>query len=415
MKKVLFVTYIFPPFDCECCRQIKIAKYLPDYGWIPLILTVDFCKFLELREYNPPFQLSELTKIVYAKGNNKKKRPWGSNFISRLINSKFMIPDVYVGWIPCAYKTGLRMIRNERIDAIMSSSKPETNHLVAYFLKKKSKLPWIADFRDPWIENSYREYPMKSLKHIDKYLEKTIVNNADLISTVTESLSNDIRMRYPLMHSKKITTVTHGFDPYDFNQNGGTEICCQDKFTIAYAGVFYGLRSPDMFLMSIREIIDQNGRIKKDLLIQFVGANVEKMMEMVKKLNLCDNVIVWPFTPHRKLIHLMKSATVLLLVNGTSHLDEINLPRKIFDYLALKKPILALSPEGEISRLIRSANHGIVVSPDNKEGIKNAILKLYDMYFVNRSVFQPVKDYVSKYDVRLSVKEIAGALNRIVK
>ncbi len=159
IKKVLMISYLFPPLDCGVGRQIKFAKYLPLFGWMPTVLTVNR-SFLRPK-YDPSRVKEVPPSVEIFRTCSLEIRPlqrWLPAVLNRLlgVNRKWFQPvDTFVGWLPFAVRRGLEILKEGNIDLIFSTSLPNTCHLVAFILKKKFRIPWVADFRDPWTQNPY--------------------------------------------------------------------------------------------------------------------------------------------------------------------------------------------------------------------------------------------------------------------
>ena len=171
MKRVLIISYNFPPMGMGGVqRATKFAKYLPSFGWEPIILTVkdvdyfakDYTLLKELSSDTKvirtgsfdPLRLSYLLKSIMKK--NKKSRGETYTPLKAKILSWLFFPDNKIGWIPFALSKGLKICKNEKIDLIFSTSPPPSLHLIGYFLKKLTGKVWLADFRDEWIGYQYQ-------------------------------------------------------------------------------------------------------------------------------------------------------------------------------------------------------------------------------------------------------------------
>jgi len=407
--KILIISYLYPPLNCGVCRQSKIAKYLPQYGWTPIILTV---KKSRLRPLYDEYLLKDIHSI------NKVYRV--PSFESRIlmkyipgligVNYKYLnIPDPFIGWLPFAVLKGINIIKKEKVDAIVSTSMPNTCHLVALILKKISKLPWIADFREAWTQNPFIDYP-KVILNIENKMEAAVIRNADKITIINDPIRNDLITKYHDQTPEKFITIPHGFDPEDFQD---VETLSSKKFTITYTGSLYGRRSPKNFLEALREIIEENKNMKNELRIQFIG-NVHTAKEIAERLNLTDLVTTSGFVSHQQVFPYLANSDVLLLIIGSGRNDNTISTGKLFEYMGSGTPILALVPEGVASDLIKSANIGIVVHPDDIEGIKNAIHQLYKKYKKGELKIEPNQAIIKQHDMRILSKKFAKVLDEVV-
>lgn len=397
MKKVLWVSYLFPPIHCGVGRTIKVVKYLPTYGWLPVVLSVKRSKF-------SPFRDASVMKDIPS--DVEVHRTWSleSRLLMRYlpkwlhINSKwFCIPDQFIGWLPFAVKEGLHIIRNERVDAIFSTAMPYTCHLVAHILKRRSGLPWVADFRDPWTQNTYVSYPSPVLQ-LENKMEAAVVRAADKITTINRFMTQDIQQKYINQPADKFVTITHGFDPQDFPAPNSKRNCSSGKFTITYTGGLYGKRKVDTFLYAVKELVNDNESLNDKLNIRFIGYGLPAK-RLLDQLGLDRVVATSSFVTHQEAWNYLSGSDVLLFVLGTDKLDERASTGKLFEYLAIGKPVLALAPEGVAADIIRQANIGMVVNPEDKEGIKQAISEMYHKFTRGNLQITPNKEVIDQYDV----------------
>jgi glycosyltransferase involved in cell wall biosynthesis len=412
MKKVLWISYLFPPLNCGVGRQVKIAKYLPTYGWLPVVLSV---KRSKLR----PFYDASVVKDIPP--NVEVHRTWSLEsklLMSYLpaalhINPKWLhIPDQFIGWFPFALRKGLHIIRNQKVDVIFSTSLPNTCHLVGYALKLRTGLPWVADFRDLWTQSTYVSFPRLVLG-VENKMEAAVMRAADRITTINDPIRQDIQRKYSKQPAEKFITIPHGFDPEDFVDSNSTKKASCNRFTLTYTGSLYGRRKIDTFAYAIKELIDEDSSINEKLNIRFVG-NVLPARTLCKQLGLDRVMIFSDMVTHQEARDYLSASDVLLFVLGTGDLDEKASTGKLFEYLAIGKPVLALGPEGVASNIIREANIGIVVNPENKEAIKQAFSKMYTRWLSGDLQISPNKEFIDQYDIRRLSGKFATIFDELI-
>jgi len=241
MKKVLIVTYYWPPAGgAGVQRVLKFAKYLPQFGWQPIILTVENpdcpviddsllndippeCKVYKTKAIEP----FELYKKITGKNKSDKipsdvlansKNLTFAEKIARWIRINLFIPDAKIGWKYYAIKKAKRIIEQEKIDIIFSTSPPQTVALIAKKIAKISKLKWVADFRDPWMEIVYYQNLNRNniTKYIDGKLEKGVLKKADVLLTISADIVDLFRSK---VDKKDYSIIPNGFDETDFLKN----------------------------------------------------------------------------------------------------------------------------------------------------------------------------------------------------
>ena len=419
------ISYLFPPLDCGVGRQIKFAKYLPLFGWMPTVLTVNR-SFLRPK-YDPSRMKEVPPSVEIFRTYSLEIGPlqwWLPAVLNRLlgVNRKWFQPvDTSVGWLPFAVRRGLEILKEGNIDLIFSTSLPNTCHLVAFILKKKFRIPWVADFRDPWTQNPYVTYPKPVLK-IEEPMEEAVIRNADKVTTTNPFFTKGFIMKYSDEPKEKFVTVTHGFDPDDFQK---LETIVEHKFVVTYTGSFYGPRKPDVFLKAVNELLSEDPSLKDQLKIRFVGSVGRSVENVVHRYGLEDTVEVCGYVSHKRALEYLLNSSMLLLITGIYHKNTVKdssgrvfdeFPGKLVEYLAIGRPVLALATsEGTVARMIKSTRTGIVVHPSDKEGIKKAVRDFYSLYKRGDLKMKPDFEEIKKYNIRMSVKKLSEVFNEVTQ
>jgi glycosyltransferase involved in cell wall biosynthesis len=377
MKKALLIAYHFPPLGGGgVFRTLKFTKYLPEFGYQPYVLTVK----------NPMYREKDPTLVKEIPVEAKIHRTFSFEHrilrVPRLlkINLKwFYIPDQNIGWLPFGVSAGAELVKKENIDVIFATSPIWTSLLIGLLVKKKTKKPLLVDFRDPWTDNPFINYPTKLHQRLERKMEKTVLTQADYVTVATDLIKNGLIRKYPFIESK-IETITNGFDPDDFknlkiHKKTG-------KFTITYVGSIYGLLTAKPFLTALKALVEEKKGFKEKVEAVFVGNCGKETPQLVKQLSLEENVRFVGYVPHRKGLEFMvNSHVLLLLITLEGSKGERILTGKLFEYLASRKPILALVPEnGLAANVIKSLKAGTVVSPRDVQRVKKAIGNYFDQW-----------------------------------
>ncbi|MBN2029336.1 glycosyltransferase family 4 protein [bacterium] len=397
MKKVLFISYYFPPMGLSGVqRSAKFVKYLPEFGWEPIVLTV---KDVLYHAYDPNL-LKELvkTKIIRTesfdplriglklsfkpkknlKNNTDVNHPFLFHVINRHLFSWIFIPDVKIFWIPHALKEADRILYKHHIDLIFTTSPPHSVQFIGWLLKTKQHIPWIADFRDNWRTELFERGPTALHRKLDRWMATCVVSKADKVITTTEPIAIDFA-QLTRRHQRDFFTIPNGFDQAEFSITPKS-LSDSEKWTITYCGTLYPERNPYQFLQAVGKAIHDQPDLKKKLRIQFVGSVFEiDLMRMINRCGLNKMVEVKGYVPHQESIgYLMASDCLLLLIAKNESKGVAT--GKIYEYIASGKPILALVPEGEAKKLVIKHARGIVVPPDDVDGIKAQLIRAFDLW-----------------------------------
>jgi glycosyltransferase involved in cell wall biosynthesis len=422
VKKVLIITFHF--IKKETIGSIRlhgVAKYLPDFGWEPTILTSrGEISNIESQYKIIETQYADITtiwkqRLGYDTRDSVKKQlgiPIYKNkklildYVLKVWEEIFSYPDGRIGWHNYAVKAGEKLLAEGEYDAILSSSKPETCHLVAKKLKDNFDIPWVADFRDLWTQNHYNDRFLLR-RFFEKRLECFIISNADVLTTVSNPLATMLKQFH---RDKKVHTIVNGFDPDQLNP--GEKVL--DKFAIVYTGVLYqGKRDPEPLFQAISELIKSGKICLCDIEIQFYGTDDEWLFYDIKKYNLEKVVNVNGPISREESIHKQKIAQVLLLLTWIHPMEKGVYTGKLFDYLAAQRPVLAMGiPGSVIGELLDETQAGVYVS--SIEELKNAILSYYQEYKLTGKVSykgNPVE--IEKYSHREMTRKFAEVLDII--
>lgn len=413
MRKVLWITYLFPPLNCGVGRQFKVAKYLPQHGWQPVVLSVAKSR---MRPHYDHSMVADIPAEVEVHRTFSLENKLLMSRVPRLLHinpSWFLVPDPFVGWVPFAVRCGKKILKDHKIDAIFSTSLPHTSHLPAYLLHRKSRLPWVADFRDPWIDNTYVKLP-RPVQRLHARMEGAVVRSADMVTTTTEPWKDDIRANYPDEPAEKFRAITHGYDPDDFPGNARSNPAFPGKLTVTYTGSLYGKRRADTLMQAVRELLDEDPAMGEKLVLRFVG-KVATAEALSRQLGLEQVTSFSGMVTHREVWDLLRASDVLLFLIGSGELDEKAFAGKLAEYLAIGKPILAAIPEGVAATVIRNAKMGEIVDPEDKDGLKRVMSELYRRWQQGSLGVTPDPEALARHDIRRIAGEFAAVLEQAVE
>lgn len=443
-RSVLIICYIFPPIGGGGVpRPLKMAKYLGEFGWNVHVLTVDPVYHATLdpsllaqvpadvtihRAKEWPLLPRRAGAVVPAAAAEAApaRRSLAASLkqqaVGLLKKAKpyLLIPDDQILWLPNALKLGREIIGREKIDAIFSTSGPVTNHLVARRLAREFGVKWVADFRDPWTQNMHSS-GIAWRERLEERMEAGVMAEADAVTTVTATFAENFRKKHG-SRIRRLELIYNGFDQADFV--GLTpEHAAPGKFHAVYAGILYQKRNPRLLLRAIRELIDAGDVEREDLLLSFAGVfdypGYSENRDCVEALGLGDVVRVLGNLPHKQALGLMKGADALLLIGDVSPDAGAYIPGKLYEYMGIGKPILALNKPGEATQIIQTFRLGQVADPEDKEAIKQAFLKLYREWKAQGAAGAAERnddfaERVKPYERREQARQLAELMNELV-
>jgi glycosyltransferase involved in cell wall biosynthesis len=248
---------------------------------------------------------------------------------------------------------------------------------------------------------------------IEKRMEQNVLKYADaLITNSSIMLNNFLSNNQDIDNLKnKFYVIPNGFDSCDFKKviNSTTK---SEKFTITYTGAFYGRRKPDLFLQSVSELVKDGLLDKDNITIKFIGNfKIKVLANLINNLNLVDIVNIYPYMHHDEVINEMSASDCLLLIEGGGPGAEAFFTGKVFEYINIAKPILAVIPiNGMAANLLRETKTGVISDCDDKEKTKENILFLYNNYKNNIGSISPDWDTINKYERRTLTKQLVKIL-----
>ena len=423
MKKVLIISYYWPPFGGSGVqRWLKFSKYLPDNQWKPIVYTPenpyfqisdttllhDISNEVEVWK-NPIWEPYKLKDIIFGKGNYSISAGLVSDknsLKSKLLNwvrGNFFIPDPKVYWVKPSVRFLMNRIKSEGINHIITTGPPHSMHLIG--LDIKNKLPninWVADFRDPWSELDLLDefYLSKYSRMKHQKLEREVLKNADITLTVSKKWKKDLDR----LGAKRTELITNGYDKTDFKVRSKKD----DRFIIGHYGLLNHLRNPKNLWRSLNELCMQDKNFASRLEIHLSGEIDRDVLNDIQAYSQLNNKVKeLGYLSHTDVLHKYNETDILLLLLFNSKSGIGNYPGKIFEYLAVKKPILAFGPQGsDVENILVDTNSGVYFSYDDLD-LSSRILDLYE----NKQQYK--FSNIEQFSRERLTKELSDLLNSI--
>ncbi len=406
-RGILFISYHFPPSRAVGgMRARNFARALPRFGIRPCVLTaegpnssfeIDALKGLDsvsvIRTKGLPTAVdayrrlrgffvkkssslkssSGLSQVVQSTLNNKRSG------LKMLILSLFVaLPDTEKNWIIPATLSALRELRSGAIDSIFTTCPPYSVHIVGLLLKTLTGVKWIADFRDPWMTTgSKRLYPTTTISlKIERWLERKVVEKADIVSFNVERLMKAYREKYYHLEPEKFVHIPNGVDPELYKDARGLKR--YDRFTISYTGSMYLGRTPEPVFKALKKLVDTGFMDKNLLSLRFAGncrfVDGRPLLEIAERYGLSDALEIRDSIPHSEAVTMAaRSHLVLLLAPDQPY----QIPAKVYDYMGAGAKVLAITGPGATRDFVKDTGIGGVFDPSDVEGITDFICKTY--------------------------------------
>lgn len=415
--KLLIVTLYFPPAGGGGVqRPLKLATHLPELGIETHVLAPDDPKWIHRDDELQPPTLAWVHRARYLgpKGRKPAEELHGTTGIERfarqtqLLGRRLLVPDENVSWNVTAIPAAIRIVRREGIDVVLTTSPPSSVHLIGAAVQKATGVRWVADLRDSLVAHPHRRaerLAVRAKEQGEHAVARLVASRADGIVAVSDAIADEVRARSP---KGPVTTIANGSDFDDF---AGLAHRPSDRFRITHTGSFFGKRDPRPFLTAV-----QRSNLA-DVVVRFLGDFRAADREWAETLGLGDRLELIPYAPRRRSLELQRdSEALLLLIPDAGGRGRGVLSGKVFEYLAAERPILAVvPPDGAAAALIRDTGAGVVVAPDDVDGMADALRDLHARWRSGGLDSAPLPaEWRARLSRRARVEEFARFVERLV-
>ncbi len=394
MKKVLIITYYWPPAGGSGVqRWLYFVKYLRDYGWEPVVYTPQ----------NPDFDLQDESLVaevpagievikrpiwepysLYNKFFGKKSgRQQGvvrqpSSWLGRLalwVRANLLVPDPRIFWVRPSVAFLSRYIRQQQVDALVTSGPPHSMHLIGRELHRRLQVPWLADFRDPWSEWDVNDWLQmgQAARRSQRRLEHGVLTDANLVTTVSPTLCAALTR----LGGKRVATINNGFD-LELPQDNTPP----DKFRLAHVGLINRYYNPEKLWQVLDERCAREPEFANHLEVHLAGTVEQAILDSLNRLPILkDKVVYHGYLSHEQVKNLYEQSFVLLLPIRDNDNGRWILPGKMYEYLVYGRPILAVGPvQSDASDLLQQTGHQPCLAYDDKQGLAAFIDRAWQDY-----------------------------------
>lgn len=427
MKKVLIVTYYWPPAGGPGVqRWLKFVKYLPENGIEPIVYTPKNphypLKDASL-EAEVPSEIKVLKKAIfepYALAgvlSKKDTESISSGIIPKeqkqgilqkfmlFIRGNFFIPDARKFWIKPSMNYLSSYIEEHDIDTIITTGPPHSMHLIGLELKRKLGVKWLADFRDPWTRIGYHsKLRLTSRSHKrHEELEKMVLETADKIITTSFTTKEEFLSKT----DRPIEVITNGYDVEKVKK-----LSMDEKFSLSHIGSLLSGRNPENLWQAISELVAENEDFARDFQLKLIGAVGEPVLESIQKFNLQDWLVLKSYVSHSEALQLQRSSQLLLLIEIDSEETKGIIPGKLFEYMVSERPVLAVGPrDADVQKIIGETNTGAYFLYSQKGEIKSFLQEKYELFKKGELKAYPIG--LQQYSRSALSKRLANQLKQL--
>jgi glycosyltransferase involved in cell wall biosynthesis len=456
MRRLLMITYFFPPVGgVGIERSLKHVTYLPDAGWEPVVVAPSNAAY---RIVDPttlervpagteihrapslePAHLRLLLRRLRGRAATSPEAAGGGagagagtgtgtgtgtngnlslgTRLRAMANAAWaktvplvMVPDEQLLWTVPAIVAGVRAHRREDVDAIYSSSPPASSHLAAAVIKSVIDRPWIADFRDPWMQNPFARQLSAMHGRLEATLERLVVERADAVVLATGVMREQYAARYPEL-ADRFVHIPNGYDLDDLHRMA-TDVPItseKDLYRIVYAGSLYGEPELRVLLDGVALLLERWPGLRSRLRIDLVGwLSATNQQIAARRLPELEPVVrTLGLRPRAEALGRQRAADACLVLMGPGDDRAVFGTTKLFEYLGLGLPVLAVVPPGEVRHVLAELDWGVVADP-TPQGVADGIERL--MAAPPRSA---VADPERRYERRALTRRLAAILDEV--
>ncbi|MCW8980917.1 MAG: glycosyltransferase family 4 protein [Altibacter sp.] len=427
-KRVLIIAYYWPPAGGPGVqRWLKFVKYLPQFDVEPIVYVPENPSYPIIDrnlEDEVPQGITILKSSIkepyrfarwFSKGKTKKlssgmvpaKNPGLLERFLLYVRGNFFIPDARIGWVAPSVRYLSAYLDKNPVDLIITTGPPHSLHLIGLGLQQQMSIPWLADFRDPWTTIHYHKSLQltKASARKHKRLEARVLRLADHILVTSPTTKKEFEM----MTETPISVITNGFEiANDIVRRPDT------AFSIAHIGSLLSERNPKVLWRILSEIASEEKEFKKDLVLKFAGVVSDTAMASITAFGLERNVENLGYVSHSEALQLQHNAHVLLLVEIDRPETRAIIPGKLFEYLAAKRPIIAIGPEGsDVEVILSETKSGHYFTYHDEERLKSHILEQYKAFKNGEST--TTTDAVEQYSRPALTRRLASLLKEITQ
>ncbi|MEM7549075.1 MAG: glycosyl transferase family 1 [Bacteroidota bacterium] len=430
MKRVLIISYYWPPAGgVSVLRSLKIAKYLRNYGWEPVVYTARNAQYPYFDDSNSKHVPSDIEIIrkpiiepfnFFKKFTGRNKNDIVDNVLSieskqkglkdKLaiwVRANFFIPDARALWIKPSVQFLSSYLKKNPVDALFTDGPPHTNTVIGCELKKKMAIPWLADFQDPWSQVDYYDrFPMTKMadkKH--KKMEQDVFKHADKITIVSPSWKEDIEK----IGAKNVSVIYWGYDEDEYSEVAA-ELDTK-SFTVSHSGSLGKDRFPKVLLDVLKEVTKEISELKEKMKFEVFGMVDHSISEYISSIDFIGNYVNHGVISRNEALQKTFASDLLLLLLNKADNSKGRLPAKLYEYLRAGKTILCLGdPESDAARIISKTQSGQTFHYDDYSRIKGFIKKLVIKENIKA---QKVDPSIEAFEIRAQVSKIADFLDEI--
>jgi len=458
VKNILFVSYYFPPMGgAGVQRTAKFVRYLPEFGYRPIVVTVRPRDYRRHREFRLDKTLArDMDNGAFEMHHCPDPEPHGlRGVLERLGVFRlvwFVLYAVFwereLFWAIGAIGRSLQLARRRRLHAVYTTSGPYCTLLVGWVVKQVARVPWVADLRDLWTQDPLGSWPSRLHYWLTVAVERGLLRRADRVIANTPLAAKRMQALLGDAHADRVVTIPNGFDPQDLPPMP-PPAAVPRPMRIVHVGTFHDvpvdnhtsqglgarlrrwvrkieyrpapwdpwMRTPAVLLEGAKRLLELEPDCRQEIRLVFVGHLADGWRQQAEDLGLADVVEATGYLPHDQAMQRLMAADVLYCVQvgfQDPRRPVPYIPAKLYEYLATGKPILAPVAEGDTKHLLVNSGLGRIVDARDPDAIADALRSLLDQHRRGSIDVQPEWDFIKQFDRKNLTQQLAAVFDSAV-
>jgi len=422
-RRLLVLCYFYPPLaGGGVHRVLGFTRYLPRHGWACTVVCAGEDDYW-VTDSSLLARVPAETDVVRVRGGSalsawlawrrrdRGRRPGGVFAGLRRLSDWFLMPDSYVGWARRARRVAAGLLAAGDFDAVLSSSPPDSVHLAALDVRRRFGLPWVVDFRDPWIPLYFREPPSGWHRARQAALERRVIEGADLVLTASATHAGMLGARSGA-RARRVLHLANGYEP-DAATAAPPAAALAESFLVVFTGTLSQMPDAEVFFEALHDLFARRSEARRRLRVVIAGPFESHYEDRARALGLTGIVRFAGPLAHGESRALQRRADLLLLWKFRGFPTMV--PGKVYEYLDAGRPLLGLlEAQDEVAELVRRAG-GTVVAPGDRVALADAIERRYLAWCEGGAAASARPDWLVDHTREALTVRLASALDALVE
>ncbi|MFN3789589.1 glycosyltransferase [Massilia sp.] len=413
VKRVLMVAFHFPPQrgSSGIQRTLRFTQHLPGFGWEPLVLSAHPRAHPETGQD----QMGEIAPGTVVRRafalDTARHLAWRGKYLGWMA-----LPDRWVSWVLGAVPAGLALVRRYRPEVIWSTYPIASAHLIGLALRRLTGLPWVADLRDPMLDDSHPSGRLK--RAATAWIEAQTLKHCSRAVCTTPGAVRTYETRYPGLPPGRLCLIENGYDEQAFaaaqSEAAPRVPRGAGPLILLHSGIVYPSERDPRPLFAALASLHASGRLSPAnfRLVLRAAVHEEWLARLAAEHGIEELVEIAPPLPYRAALADMLGAGALLVLQAANCNAQV--PAKLYEYLRAGRPILALTDaDGDTARLLRQAGIDTIGPLDDTAGIADALERFLDLATAGKAPLAP-ETVVRAQERRARTLQLASLFDAVV-